>query len=106
VPDIGGVVVPDLRRGPRNRGNRIVRKNDPFSELSAGRAFRSETGPLAVRNTRFEKQSSIYSRQMSKLNSFARSLPASMVWLSFAEKEFEPDFEIVLSEDLFDRPLF
>ena len=29
-----------------------------------------------------------------------------MVWLSFAEKEFEPEFEIALSEDLFDRPSF
>jgi hypothetical protein len=29
-----------------------------------------------------------------------------MAWLSFAEKEFEPEFEIALSEDLFDRPLF
>ena len=29
-----------------------------------------------------------------------------MMWLSFAEKEFEPEFEIALSEDLFDRPCF
>jgi hypothetical protein len=29
-----------------------------------------------------------------------------MIWLSFAEKEFEPEFEIALSEDLFDRPCF
>jgi len=29
-----------------------------------------------------------------------------MMWLSFAEKEFEPEFEIALSEDLFDRPFF
>jgi hypothetical protein len=47
----------------------LVQQNDPFSELLAGRAFRSETGLLAVRNTRFEKQSSIYSSQMSKPNS-------------------------------------
>jgi hypothetical protein len=26
--------------------------------------------------------------------------------ISFAEKEFEPEFEIALSEDLFDRPCF
>ena len=32
--------------------------------------------------------------------------PASTVWLSFAEKEFDPEFEIALSEDLFDRPCF
>ena len=30
----------------------------------------------------------------------------SMVRPSFAEKEFEPEFEIALSEDIFDRPLF
>jgi len=29
-----------------------------------------------------------------------------MAWLSFLEKEFEPEFEIALSEDIFDRPLF
>jgi len=29
-----------------------------------------------------------------------------MAWLSFPEKEFEPEFEIALSEDIFDRPLF
>jgi len=29
-----------------------------------------------------------------------------MVWPSFAEKEFEAEFEIALSEDLFDRPFF
>jgi hypothetical protein len=29
-----------------------------------------------------------------------------MVWLSFAKKEFEPEFEIALSEDLFARPFF
>ena len=29
-----------------------------------------------------------------------------MGWFSFAEKEFKPEFEIALSEDLFDRPLF
>jgi hypothetical protein len=29
-----------------------------------------------------------------------------MIWLYFAEKEFEPEFEIALSEDLFDRPCF
>jgi len=34
------------------------------------------------------------------------SEPQSEEWLSFAEKEFEPEFEIALSEDLFDRPLF
>src|SRR6516165_3486507 len=38
--------------------------------------------------------------------SFAWSVTASMMWLSFAEKEFKPEFEIALSEDLFDRPLF
>jgi hypothetical protein len=27
-----------------------------------------------------------------------------MMWLSFAEKKFEPEFEIALSENLFDRP--
>ena len=29
-----------------------------------------------------------------------------MMWLSLAEKEFEPEFEIALSVDLFDRPCF
>jgi len=41
----------------------------PFSELSADRVFSIQNRLLAVRNTRLEKQSSIYSRQMSKLNS-------------------------------------
>jgi hypothetical protein len=46
-----------------------VRQNDRFSELSADRVFSLQNRLLAVRNTRLEKQSSIYSRQMSKLNS-------------------------------------
>jgi hypothetical protein len=29
-----------------------------------------------------------------------------MGWLSFAEKEFEPEFEIALSEDLFESKAF
>ena len=29
-----------------------------------------------------------------------------MAWLAFPEKEFEAVFEIALSEDIFDRPLF
>ncbi len=48
-----------VRIGTRDKGETLIRKNDPFSELSAGRAFRSKTGLLAVRITRFEKQSSI-----------------------------------------------
>jgi hypothetical protein len=47
----------------------MVQKNDRFSELSADRVFSLQNRLLAVRNTRLEKQSSIYSRQMSKLNS-------------------------------------
>jgi hypothetical protein len=47
----------------------VVQKNDRFSELLADHNFPLENRLLAVRNTRFEKQSSIYSSQMSKLNS-------------------------------------
>jgi hypothetical protein len=84
----------------------LVRQNDRFSELSADHIFALKIRVLVIRNTRFEKQSSIYSRQMNKLNSLAWSVPASMVWPSFADKEFEPEFEIALSEDLVDRPFF
>jgi hypothetical protein len=84
----------------------MVQKNDRFSELSADRVFSLQNRLLAVRNTRFEKQSSIYSRQMSKLHFLCFVRTASTVWLSFAEKEFEPEFDIALSEDLFDRPFF
>src|SRR5271166_5260402 len=56
-------------RFPKDRGRTLVRQNDRFSELSADRVFSLQNRLLAVRNTRLEKQSSIYSRQMSKLNS-------------------------------------
>ena len=61
-----------LLKGRRFRSDpdeHLVQKNDRFSELSADRVFSLQNRLLAVRNTRLEKQSSIYSRQMSKLNS-------------------------------------
>ena len=81
------------------------KKRSFFRTLGRPRFF-NKNRLLAVRNTRFEKQSSIYSRQMSKLNYLCFVRTASTVWLSFAEKEVEPEFEIALSEDLFDRPFF
>jgi hypothetical protein len=42
--------------------------NERFSELSADCVFSLQSRVLAIRNIRLEKQSSIYSRQMSKLN--------------------------------------
>jgi hypothetical protein len=43
---------------------------------------------------------------MSKLNSLCFVRTGFNSVASFAEKEFEPEFEIALSEDLFDRPFF
>ena len=61
-----------------------VRQNGRFSELQPSRVFTPETGVLAVRNTGFANQSSIYSRPMSKSNpvrGFERlKSPFSLMW--------------------------
>jgi hypothetical protein len=54
---------------PHDRGSTSVRQNDRFSELSTDHNFPLENRLLAVRNTRFEKQSSIYLNRMSKVDS-------------------------------------
>jgi len=58
-------------------GQYCIPKTVVFPNSQLAMFFAQKNRLLAIRNTRFEKQSSIYSRQMRNLNSFAWSVPGS-----------------------------
>jgi hypothetical protein len=63
-----------IRQTLSSRANPLVQKKGRFSELHVDSAFRSKNGLGAVQNSRLQKQRSLYSKWMSKVNAVRQKL--------------------------------